>query len=361
MTKTTKIAQIGPYPPPSGGWSFRIQLLKQGINQRDNCDCKVLNIGKSRKIKSDEYLDVQNGVDYLFKLLWLRLRGYEFHLHANAQAVKGPLLVLTAHIISILTFSRAAMTFHGGYIQLYYPKKNAGTMYPVIYLNFLLSKLIICNDINIKKEISAYGWNIRNEKIYPIPAFSKQYISLDKSPLPDDILEYISTKNKIITCYASYRHGYYLETLCEFVEQLPKDIGLVITGAGTIEDDHILPYANRLKQFATDGKIVIKDAIEHSQFVTLIEKSNLFLRTYISDGVASSVLESLMIGTVVVASDNGQRPEGVVTYTVDDISDLTQKVFDVIENQAYYEERIKPPLIKDTVKEEIDLLEKRLK
>ena len=351
-----KIAQIGPYPPPSGGWSFRIKLLKEGTNERSGCRSEVLNIGKSRKMKSNEFIGVENGLDYLIKLFWLRFRGYRFHLHANAQAVKGPLLVLTAHLVSILTFSRAAMTFHGGYIQLNFPRKNGGRMFPIIYLNFILSRLIICNDEHIKKDIAEYGPLIGPWKIHPIQAFSKQYINLEKSDLPADIQDYIRGKDKLIACYASFRHGYYLDVICELIHMLPENIGMVITGAGPIEDDHVRPYAEKLIEMDKQNRIVVRDAVDHSQFVTLIEASNLFLRTYISDGVASSVLESLMMKRVVVASDNGQRPQGVVTYPADDVNELFKKINLVFENQEKFEDQIELPEIKDTIKEEINVL-----
>src|SRR5580693_5815926 len=57
-----KILQIGNYPPPACGWAVQTKLLKQEIRRRGHA-CDVLNINESRKIKSAEYVDVQNGFD----------------------------------------------------------------------------------------------------------------------------------------------------------------------------------------------------------------------------------------------------------------------------------------------------------
>ena len=120
-----KILEIGPYPPPFSGWSVRIKFLRGAFREAGDL-CEVLNLGKNRRIKSPEYMDVQGGRHYLKSLLVMRLKGYYFHIHVNAQAVKGPLLGLMAQLISLLTFSRAALTFHGDCNSCISRKKMVG-------------------------------------------------------------------------------------------------------------------------------------------------------------------------------------------------------------------------------------------
>src|SRR2546429_4324421 len=45
--------------------------------------CQVLNINESRKKKSSEYVDVQNGFDYVYKLVRFAGKGYQFQVHVN--------------------------------------------------------------------------------------------------------------------------------------------------------------------------------------------------------------------------------------------------------------------------------------
>ena len=52
----------------------------------------------------------------------------------------------------------------------------------------------------------------------------------------------------------------------------------------------------------------------------------MYLRTPACDGVAASVLESLALGVPVVASENGRRPAGVVTYSDISSADMVGKL-----------------------------------
>jgi glycosyltransferase involved in cell wall biosynthesis len=73
--------------------------------------------------------------------------------------------------------------------------------------------------------------------------------------------------------------------------------------------------------------------VGHDEFLTLISRSDLFVRTPLTDGVCSSVLEAMYLGIPVVAADNGSRPAGVVTYdgsAVDDMVDrITKALMDI--------------------------------
>ena len=350
-----KILEIGPYPPPETGWSVRIKQLKKKIEDTGN-HCRVLNIGSNRKIKNAHYIDVQGGFDYVVKLIWLRLKGYRFHIHGNAQAVKGPMLCLMAHVVSTITFKRAFMTFHGGYRQLYFPRKNAGKMFWILYFNFLLSKKIICNDFEIKRRITRYGFFLNPQKIYPIPAFSTQYLSFKEEPLPENITRFIKNKSHIIVSYIAVRNGFYLETLYKYIKNAPEQIGFVITGVGKVEDENLASVYKNLTGLENAGRIVLIPSLSHDQFMHLLSISDIYLRTPDSDGVSSSVLEALAGGTVVVASENGRRPEGVVTYKADNEKDLDEKINEVLENFDFYTSAIVAPKVEDTISEEVRVL-----
>ncbi len=326
-----KLLEIGSYPPPNSGWSVRIKYLKDAFNKAGH-DCKVLNLGKYRRLKKPEYIDVQNGFDYLIKLIVLRLRRYHFHVHINAQAVKGPILSLIAVLISLFTFERPALTFHGGYRQLYFPRENGSKMYLIIYMSFILSKVIVCNDEAIKSEIRRYGLLINNGKIYPIQAFSVQYWDYKEIELPNRISGFIQTKKQVILNYTVLRNGFFIETLIKFLKRLKYDIGVIMTGIREVEDEEVSDYYQQLQDLESKGIVLLVNNLSHDQFMTLLSKSGVYLRTYISDGVASSVLEALSQNVPVVASENGRRPESVITYAASDVDDLESKVTYVLNN-----------------------------
>ena len=355
MMKQFKIVEIGPYPPPASGWSVRIKYVKEAFDQAGH-DCQILNLGRNRKEKSDKYIDVQGGYDYLKKLILLRFKKYHFHMHMNAQAVKGPILSLLALCVSLLTFEKASLTFHGGIEQLYFPKRNGKRMYLVIYLNFLLAKIIICNNEEIKKHIAAYGPFISKSKVQPIPAFSIQYLNFQEVDFDSNVKHFINTKRFFISCYIILRNGFFIETLIEFLEQMKSNIGIVLVGTREVEDSNLLDQYKQLLRFQKEGKICMVENLARNEFLTLLKRSDLCLRTPVSDGVASSVLEALYLGTPVVASENGRRPSGTITYQAEDGNDLNLKINNTISQLESIKRDLPQPAIRDTVKDELNLL-----
>ena len=352
-----KLLEIGPYPPPASGWSVRIKYVKAAFD-KDGHDCQVLNLGKHRTTKSSKYIDVQSGFDYLKKLFLLRLRGYHFHMHMNAQALKGPILALLALVVSILTFERATLTFHGGIEQLYFPKRNAGKMYWVIFFNFLFAKIIICNNDQIKNEIINYGPFVKPSKIKPIQAFSVQYLQYESVNLGEKIEAFFSIKKHVISSYIVLRNGFYIETLLKFFEILSEDTGVILVGIGEVEDNAIGWQYERLQKLQNEKKVLLVENLDRNEFLTLFKRSNICLRTPVSDGVSSSVLEALYLGTPVVASENGKRPEGVITYEADNHKDLSAKINLVLNNYSEITTNLIKPEISDTVSDEVQLLVK---
>ena len=66
--------------------------------------------------------------------------------------------------------------------------------------------------------------------------------------------------------------------------------------------------------------------LNHNEFMTLLSRCTAKLRTPACDGVSASVLESLALGIPVVASENGRRPAGVITYAERDAADMCLKL-----------------------------------
>jgi glycosyltransferase involved in cell wall biosynthesis len=74
------------------------------------------------------------------------------------------------------------------------------------------------------------------------------------------------------------------------------------------------------------ASLLLLGNLNHDQFLTLLSRSFVYLRTPACDGVAASVLESLALGIPVVASENGRRPAGVLTYSDSSAAEMVQKL-----------------------------------
>ena len=229
-------------------------------------------------------------------------------------------------------------------------------MFWTIHLNFLLSKVIICNNLPVKKEIVAYGPFLNIDKVVPIPAFSVQYLYYNAVPMPERVDQFIKSKRHIILCYIVMRNGFFIETTVEFLKMCDPTTGVILSGVGTPEDDAVRGYLEELMALESKGTVLIINDMDHDTFMSLLNKCALYLRTPISDGVASSVLEALSQKIPVVASKNGRRPASVIQYEPDDANDMLEKVRYVLHNDEQVKQSIEIPDIEDTLQKEMELL-----
>jgi glycosyltransferase involved in cell wall biosynthesis len=105
-----------------------------------------------------------------------------------------------------------------------------------------------------------------------------------------------------------------------------------------------------------ENHILIGNDFGHDQFMTLLSRSDVHLRTPVSDGVSSTVLEALSLKIPVVASDNGTRPASVVTYDARDPHDFADKLDRTLRNRDGVAAGIIPPVVSDTVEAEVNLI-----
>lgn len=59
-------------------------------------ECRVMNLNENRRVPSPKYINVQNGWDYLRKLVRCVREGCAVHVRVNGEAVKGYIVALLA-------------------------------------------------------------------------------------------------------------------------------------------------------------------------------------------------------------------------------------------------------------------------
>jgi glycosyltransferase involved in cell wall biosynthesis len=344
-----RILQIGPYPPPGTGWSVRIKMLKRHL-ERAGHTCAVLNTNKNRRQQSDEFVAVHNGLDYSWKVLKYCARGFLVHMHLNGKSTKSPILALAAEIITLFFGRRAVLTFHAGPVQDYFPRQGKLWIDFPFRLIFLLAAKIICNNDAVKARIVEYG--IGPEKILPIPAFCPQYLE-DKAELPRAIKEFVDAHQPVASSYIylrpDFKVDFFLQGLQNVLQHYPR-LGLIFMGAYA-ETPRL---SNLLRACGLSENSFIASDLDHGDFLATLAACKVYIRTPVVDGVASSVLEALGLGTCVVASENGSRPKGVMTYQDGNIDDFVQKVCAALDRKELMTRHM--PEIRDTLKEEMALL-----
>ncbi len=351
-----RILEISSYPPPHAGWAIRVQHVRERL-LRDGHECVVLNIGESRRVPSPEYETVESGWVYVRKVWRYARRGYLVHMHANGESPKGFVLALLGLGIARLVRAPSVLTFHAGVDQLYFPRSKAPRVAPVLRLMFRWSSRIICNSEAVGARIAEYG--IPASRIVAIPAFSSQYMQFQVVDLPPDIEAFLSRYDAVIFSYLAMRPVYYPEVLLEAFRRVRASrpgVGLLLCGL-TGHGDSAVESAVRPLLDSPDlrGHVLTVGDQTHDQFLTAMSRSRLYVRTHVSDGVCSSVLEALTLGVPVVASENGTRPPGVHTYPAPDAVALGAVILEQLSQEGRAQET-RRDAVEDTVAVEANLL-----
>jgi len=331
--QNVKILQIGNYPPPVCGWAMQTKFLVEEIRRR-GIVCDVLNINENRKRDSKEYVDVQNGFDYLYKLTRFAFRGYRFQMHVNGQSETGYLLALIAAVVGRISGRPIALSWRGGVHQKYFPRPGSFWLRWPLQLLFRLSGKISCNNWQVKKAIESYG--VDPTRVAAIPGFSRQHTNFQRAPLPDNVEAFLENHHPVFFCYVSYRPEYQLPVLREAMRRFRKghpNAGFIWLGFPSKEMPAATDYV-RGWTVAERESLLLLGNLAHDEFLTLLSRCFAYIRTPTCDGVSSSVLESLSLGTPVIASENGSRPANVITYREDDAEDLCLKLMALTQNYS---------------------------
>jgi glycosyltransferase involved in cell wall biosynthesis len=352
-----RILEVASYPPPRSGWSVRIEFLKKRLEQEGH-ECVVLNVGSSRFIPSPDYDSVLGAGDLLRKLWRYSGRGFVVHAHANGDAWKGAILALVAALINLACGRRCFLTFHAGAIQQYFPRHRAWWLVPLYWLLFTIPRHIICNSEAVKQRIQTYG--IPARKIVAIPAFSRQYLEVTHAPLPAELEAFYRRFPSAVFTYVRMRPLFFpltmIDGMARVMERRP-DVGLVLCGGLSHMEGWLWREVEaRIEAHSLRDRILLVEDLDHDAFMTALTRSSMYLRTPITDGVASSVLEALALRVPVVASENGTRPEGVLTYPVEDADGLASAVEHVLDHREEILAGMQQLNVVDTLADEVALL-----
>jgi glycosyltransferase involved in cell wall biosynthesis len=358
MSNAARILEVFSYPPPLSGWSVRIQFLKERLESMGHT-CTVLNIGPSRAVPSPEYECVLGGADFVAKLWRFSRSGYRVHAHANGHSPKGLALALAALLVNALWGRRPVLTFHGGAAQTYFPRARTPlVMLPAFVAAFAAASRIVCNNEVVKNSLAAYG--VHPSKISAIPAFSSEYFAFEPVVLPPAVEAFLTRWPETVFTYIRLRAIFYTDELMEAFETLARvrpSVGFLICGIGEhAEGDVATRFRSHLQGAALEDRVLCLADLERRSFLTALARAKVCVRSPTTDGVSSSVLEALTLRIPVVASENGNRPPGVITYAATDVADLVSKLTTVLDDRERIARHLPVITADDTLTLEVGLL-----
>jgi glycosyltransferase involved in cell wall biosynthesis len=323
--RAVRVLQIGNYPPPMCGWAIQLKLVTEELRRRGHV-CEVLKINEGRQIKSSEYVDVQSGPDYLKKIFTYSLRGYRLNVHLNGMSKKGYWLAMAAALTGRLLNRPALVTFHGGLSQDYFPRHEQSLVHHAFYALFRIAGEVACDSDPIREAIIKYG--VRPDKVASIATFSPQYLKFAPVEMPKRVEDFLQRHVRIILSYVSFRPEYRLDVLRDAMRRyraIDPEAGFIWLGFPGREMQAAEEFV-RSWPAEEQATLLLLGNLTHDEFLSLLRRCYVYLRTPACDGVAASVLESLALKVPVVASANGRRPSGIIPYNETDAADMVEKL-----------------------------------
>jgi glycosyltransferase involved in cell wall biosynthesis len=349
-----RILQIGNWPPPVCGWAMSLVGLRREMEAR-GWDCPVMNLNENRRVPSSEYVDVQNGWDFVRKVWKFVWAGYAVHVRVNGETKKGYLLALAALALARLARRPGLLTYCGGHKQSYFPAPKGSFRYLMFALLFRIPTRIYCNSEPVKQALLLTG--IDPGRVVPIPHFSARYVQFVSAPLPADVNDFCSRFDGTFFLYLCYRKEYTLEFLAEamrrFRAQFPR-IGFLLVGTSERELGSLRVF---FKSQGLEDAVCITGSVSHDLFLTLLTGSLAYIRVPLTDGVCSSVLEALTLKVPVLGSDNGTRPNGVEVWPPENLEELVRLMAEAARNREAMVSRIPPVVAEDNLRRLADDIE----
>ncbi|HKY20062.1 MAG TPA: glycosyltransferase family 4 protein [Vicinamibacterales bacterium] len=298
--RPSRVLLLGPFPPPHGGVQTHLVTLRQFL-RKSGVSCPVINITGHRKTETDDVYYPKHAIG-LIRLL-LQLKYDIIHLHFGGNLTLR-LLALTL-VCCLVPRVRTVLTFHSGG----YPGSAAGKRArPWTLRGFVLRRLDRLIGVNAEL-VDMY----RRFGVVPMRArFIAPHGSNDRPVLEAAVPEsrFFASHGPVLLTVGGLEPEYDLPLQIEMLgllRQTIPDAGLIIVGSGSLAQE----IRDRIDATPYRDHVLLCGDVPHAETLQLIAKCDLLLRTTLYDGDSIAVREALLLGTPVLATDNGMRPAGV--------------------------------------------------
>jgi glycogen synthase len=324
-----RILLIGAYPPPHGGVQTNLVAIRDLARSRGH-RCMAINITRHRRANADDVFYPKTGLG-VFRLL-LTLRYDIVHIHVGGNL--NPKLLLLCLAASLIPWRKSVLTFHSGG----YPASPEGqTARRRTWRGWVFRRMdrIIAVNPEIVDLFHRFGViPFRVRLIYPfsVPPASPE------TRFFDSLEQFWRNHSPVLLTVGLLEPEYDLDLQIEALGQIRQsypEAGLVIIGSGSLEQ--ALRDAIASKPWMEH--VLLCGDVPHPVTLRAIAECSILLRTTVYDGDAISVREALHLGTPVIATDNGMRPNGVRLIPAQNLPALCQAVTEVLETPHSVEMR----------------------
>jgi glycosyltransferase involved in cell wall biosynthesis len=248
--------------------------------------------------------------------LLLGLRYDILHLHVGGLLSRRVLGL--GLVCSLRPGTKTVFTFHsGGYPSM----PQAKSIGPGSFAGFVLRRFdrLIAVNREIRDFFQGLGVSAdRIRVIAPHAFFESEEVD---SPLPEPLAGFFSRHHPVLISAGQLEPEYDLPLQIDALGTLRarfSNAGLVMVGQGTLETE--LKQSIAAKPYS--DHVLLSGDIPHAVTMQAIARADLMLRTTLYDGDSISVREALHLGTPVIATDNGMRPDGVRLIPISGLAEL---------------------------------------
>ncbi len=297
---TLHVLQLGPYPPPEGGISRNMLAIRDALIDRGD-RCSIIATSKTTASPTDPDVHFPRSAAALLGLL-RRLSFDVIHLHVGGRI--SPRVLALAFTCTVFGRGRTVISVHSGGLAA-----RDSSASPLSPLGFVLRRFsaVIAVSSKLAKLFEQIGVSPAKLSVIAPYVLSKPDAGVQ---LRDDLREFCSRHTPLLIAVGGLEKDYeplfQVEAVDALCERFPN-IGLMIVGGGSMERE-VVNAAARTK---CPDAICVAGDVPHDQTLHLIAAADVLLRTTLFDGDAISVREGLFLGTPVIATDNGMRPDGV--------------------------------------------------
>jgi len=321
--KGKRVVLAGFYPPPFAGEPVHVMQLAQLLRDH-GLSVQILNLNRQAR-PSQDYRHSGSRLGLLWGLLTLADRTSILHLHTNGHSRKSWLMILAASLAGRFRAVTAVLTLHSGLLPGYVA--GFGTVKRRLARWILMPfTRIICVNPEICRSVKAVG--IAGAQTAVIPAFLGVPGAPELSPQDRTLSEGF---RPLLVAVAGGEEDPErgLAVVLRAVQQLvpihPR-LGAILMGW------QVGPKTRPLiGELGLAAHAVCLGEVSHDRCLALLRASDVMVRSTFVDGDAITVREALAFGVPVVASDTDFRPEGVTLFRRGDVSDLTAKLSQVLE------------------------------
>jgi glycogen synthase len=302
-----KILLIGEFPPPYGGISVHVSGLHKELTAA-GIPSRVLDITR-----------VRQPVKFGAALLHAVWQGWTPHLHTNGHNPKSWLVALACGLAGKAR-GGGVLTLHSGLAPRYLSSLSLLKRWCAARACSLYGR-VLCVSPAIQHSVVLLGVPPERTEIAPacLPV-SVPHVALDTY-----LHSWTERHRPLLSTALFFRPEYGFDLmvagLAEFRVRHPR-FGCVVMGSGEEQ-----AQARRLvKDAGLEDNLLLVGDVEHDTCLELMSRSDVFLRSTLSDGDSISVREAISLGVPVVASRTGARPVGTILFEPGNVEDMLSKL-----------------------------------